>query len=264
MSGYVDIHCHLLPGIDDGAGDFEESLAMARLSVAQGVDTIVVTPHQCGAFACNRGDDIRRRTDDLQENLRAAGVPLKVLPGADVRIEDDLVETIESGDTLTLGDHRRHVLLELPHELYFPLEPVIEGLRRIGVTGVLSHPERNGGLLQRPGIVDELVEAGCLMQVTAGSLLGAFGPASQAMAERMVKRGAVHFLSTDAHGPKSRRPRLGDAWIVAARHAGERAATLWCREFPLAVAQGRDVPLGFVRVDKPRRAPWSFWSRKSA
>ena len=264
MSGFVDIHCHLLPGIDDGASDFEESLAMARLSVDQGVDTVVVTPHQCGAFAHNRGDEIRRRTEELQANLQAAEVPLRVLPGADVRIEDDLIEQLTSGQVLTLGDLGRHVLLELPHELYFPLEPVLEGLQRIGMVGILSHPERNAGLLQRPALVDELVLQGCLMQVTAGSLLGSFGTASQAMAEKMARRGAIHFLSTDAHGPKSRRPRLGDAFNVAKKLAGEQAATLWCREFPRAVAQGRDVPEGFVRTTSEKRSVWSLWSRKSA
>ena len=237
---------------------------MAWLSVEQGVDTIVVTPHQCGAFADNKGDDIRRRTSDLQEHLRTAGVPLKLLPGADVRIEDDLVESIQRGDVLTLGDHGRHVLLELPHELYFPLEPVLDQLERHGMVGILSHPERNAGLRQNPSLIAPLVEYGCLMQVTAGSLLGAFGPTSQAMAESMARQGAIHFLSTDAHGPKARRPRLADAHQAAAELVGERAATLWCREFPMAVAQGRDVPAGYTHVEPPKRSIWPFWSRKAA
>ena len=264
MSGFVDIHCHLLPGIDDGASDLQESLAMAQMSLDQGVDTIVVTPHQCGAFAHNSGDDIRQRTAELQEHLDTAGLPLRVLPGADVRIEDDLVEQLSSGNVLSLGDHGCHVLLELPHEIYFPLEPVLEGLRRLGMVGILSHPERNGGLLQRPTLINELIKSGCLMQVTAGSFLGAFGKASQAMAEQMAREGAIHFVSTDAHGPKSRRPRMRDAYQVVEKIVGPKAATLWCREFPKAVAEGRDVPCGFVKVESKRSSAWSFWGRKSA
>lgn len=263
MSGLVDIHCHLLPGIDDGAADLEASLAMARMSVEQGVETIVVTPHQLGAYDGNRGDDIRRRTAELQEELDRRAIPLKILPGGDVRIEDKMIAGLESGDVVSLGDHRKHVLLELPHELYFPLEPVLDALKQQGMVGVLSHPERNAGLLAQQQLIEPLVDYGCLMQVTAGSLVGGMGPACQAMAERMASRGLIHFLSTDAHSPKRRRPRLGDALIVAEKLVGEEAARRWCADNPRAVAEGRSVEPGRTRVAKPRRT-WSFFSRSAA
>ncbi|MEO0530298.1 MAG: CpsB/CapC family capsule biosynthesis tyrosine phosphatase [Planctomycetota bacterium] len=263
MSGFVDIHCHLLPGIDDGAADLEASLAMARMSVEQGVETIVVTPHQLGAFAHNTGDDIRRRTIELQAELDRRGILLRVLPGADVRIEDHMLDGLRSGEVVSLGDHRKHVLLELPHELYFPLEPVLDALERIGMVGVLSHPERNAGLLTRQELIEPLVERGCLMQVTAGSLVGGFGPDSQAMAERMAQRGLVHFLSTDGHGPKRRRPRLGDAFQAAEKLVGEDAAYQWCRTNPLAVVEGKRVVPGPVSVNRPRRG-WSLFARRAA
>ncbi|TWT94023.1 Tyrosine-protein phosphatase YwqE [Botrimarina colliarenosi] len=263
MNGLVDIHCHLLPGIDDGAADLEASLAMARLSVSQGVETIVVTPHQLGAFEHNHGDEIRRRTAELQAELRRHDIPLRVLPGADVRIEDNLIAGLESGAVVSLGDHRRHVLLELPHELYFPLEPVLDSLERLGMVGVLSHPERNAGLLARQDLIDSLVGYGCLMQVTAGSLIGGFGPKSQAMAERMATRGMIHFLSTDGHSPTRRRPRLGDAYRAAEQLVGEEAARLWCCENPLAVAEGRSVAAGPTQVRRPRRG-WSLFARSAA
>lgn len=263
MNGLVDIHCHLLPGVDDGAADLEASLAMARMSVEQGVETVVVTPHQLGSFAYNRGDDIRRRTAELQHELDRHGIALRVLPGADVRIEDQMIAGLEAGEVVSLGDHRRHVLLELPHELYFPLEGVLDGLRRIGMVGILSHPERNAGLLARQDLVESLVDGGCLMQVTAGSLSGGFGPESQAMAERMADRGLIHFLSTDGHSPKRRRPRLSDAYQKAAERVGEAAARLWCSDNPRAVAEGRDVAPGPTAVRRPRRG-WSLFSRSVA
>lgn len=263
MSGLVDIHCHLLPGIDDGAADLDASLAMARMSVEQGVDTIVVTPHQLGAFACNQGDDIRRRTAELQQELDRRAIPLKVLPGADVRIEDHMLAGLVSGDVVSLGDHRKHVLLELPHELYFPLEPVLDSLKRHGMVGILSHPERNAGLLAQQQLIESLVDYGCLMQVTAGSLVGGMGPACQEMAERMASRGLIHFLSTDAHSPKRRRPRLHDAMVVAEKLVGEEAARRWCSDNPRAVAEGRAVAPGRERIAKPRRG-WSLFSRSAA
>lgn len=263
MEGLVDIHCHLLPGIDDGAADLEASIQMARQSVDQGVDTIVVTPHQLGAFEYNRGDDIRRRTRELQAELDQQNIPLEVLPGADVRIEDRMLDGLDANNVLTLGDHGLHVLLELPHELYFPLEPLLKQLERRGITGILSHPERNAGILADQELVESLVDAGCLMQVTGGSLLGGFGPESQAMAEWMARRGLIHFLSTDAHSPKRRRPRLGEALEVATKLAGEEAARTWCSRNPRAVAQARAVTPGHVEVRPPRRR-WFSFSRGAA
>lgn len=263
MNELVDIHCHLLPGIDDGAADLEASLAMAHMSLDQGVDTIVVTPHQLGAFDFNRGDDIRRRTGELQAEYERHGVPLRVLPGAELRVEERLLDGIDSGDLLTLGDLGRHVLLELPHELYLPLEPVLEGLKQRGMVGILAHPERNAGLLADESKIDRLVDAGCLMQVTASSLAGGHGPSSQAMAERMATRGLIHFLSTDSHSPKRRRPRLGDAYETAVTIVGEDAAWLWCGENPRAVAEGRDVAPGRTAVRQKRRG-WSLFSRSAA
>lgn len=263
MAGFADIHCHLLPGIDDGAADLDASLAMARMSVDHGVETVVVTPHQLGGYEHNRGDDIRRRTAELQAEIDRHEIPLRVLPGGDVRIEDHMISGIATGNVLTLGDHGKHILLELPHELYFPLEPVLDALREQGVTGVLSHPERNAGLLAEQRLVESLVDYGCLMQVTSGSLVGGFGPDSQAMAEWMARNGLIHFLATDGHSPKRRRPRMLDGHQAAAKLVGEEAATLWCGDNPRAVAEGRDVASGRVATKRKSRG-WSLFSRGAA
>jgi len=188
-----------------------------------------------------------------------------VLPGGDVRIEDDLPGRIAAGDALTLGDHGRHVLLELPHELYFPIDGLLRALARDGIVGILSHPERNAGLLARPDVAAELVDAGCLMQVTAGSYSGAFGPASQGMAEWMLAEGLVHFVATDAHGTQSRRPRLRRAFDRVAELADQATAIDLCCRNPGSVATGRDVPAG-RRPTKARSASWRrfFFSRAKA
>jgi protein-tyrosine phosphatase len=195
--------------------------------------------------------------------LRKAGIPLQVLPGGDVRIEVGLVEGVRRGDVLTLADRGRHLLLELPHELYFPMGPVLEDLRRIGVTGILSHPERNQGLLKQPTLVESLVDNGCLMQVTAGSLIGGMGPAPQAMAEWMLARGLVHFLATDAHGQKARRPLMRRAFERAAELTDDETAADLCCHNPASVAEGRDVVAGRrPRVAKPRGLTrWLTWRK---
>ncbi|MCA9185549.1 MAG: CpsB/CapC family capsule biosynthesis tyrosine phosphatase [Pirellulaceae bacterium] len=242
--GFVDIHCHLLPGIDDGAQNWDETLAMAKMAVDDGITTIIATPHQLGNYETNTGDQIRKLTAETRQFLLDHQVPLRVLPGADVRIEDDMVAMIRRWEVLTLGDHGRHVLLELPHELYFPLEPVLNELARFNMVGILSHPERNQGLLARPEVLPGLVDAGCLMQVTAGSLVGTFGPRPQQLSEWMLSHGLVHIMATDAHSPKTRRPKLARAYRRVAELQNEETASALCCEHPAAVAAGRDVPLG--------------------
>ncbi|TWT66739.1 Tyrosine-protein phosphatase YwqE [Posidoniimonas polymericola] len=258
---FVDIHCHMLPGIDDGARDSADSLAMALLAVEEGIDTIVVTPHQLGGYVHNRGDEIRVRAVELQELLRAHGIPLRVLPGADVRIDDGMVEKLVSGEVLTVADKRRHVLLELPHELYQPLEPVLDALDSHNITGILTHPERNRGILSRPSLIEPLVERGCLMQVTAGSLAGGFGDAARALAERMCSRGLVHFIATDAHGARSRRPKIRDAYQRCVELAGVEAADAWCSSNPGLAVTGQAVPAGVTAVRPAKKTGWAFWKK---
>jgi protein-tyrosine phosphatase len=259
-TSFVDIHCHLLPGIDDGATDWDESLAMAELAASDGTTTIIATPHQLGSFGHNRGDAIRRSVQKLQQRLMAAGVSLTVLPGADVRIEEQLVDRLLSGEVLTLGDHRRHVLLELPHELYLPLEPLIERLSRHNITAILSHPERNQGILRRPELLGPLVDAGCLMQITAGSLGGSFGAECQQLAESMIVDGLVHFVATDGHGARSRRPLMSRAYERLIQLAGPDLAIELCSGNPEYVTTGQPVQSGRRQL-QPSRQRW--WSKKS-
>jgi protein-tyrosine phosphatase len=248
---FVDIHCHLLPGIDDGASSLDESLAMARMAVEDGIGTIVATPHQLGNFSENRGEEIRRRVAELQTSLVEHDIPLTLLAGADVRIESGMLDGLRSGDVVSLADRRKHVLLELPHELYMPLEPLLVELGRRHMVGVLSHPERNMGLIQQPELLGPLVDRGCLMQVTAGSLCGTMGPKSQKLAEQMVGDGLVHFVATDAHGIRSRRPLLQRAFDRVRELTDEETAVDLCCRNPACVAAGRDVPAG--RRHAPRR-----------
>jgi protein-tyrosine phosphatase len=262
MPPFTDIHCHMLFGIDDGSKSPVESLEMARMAVDDGIHTVVLTPHQLGAFRRNSGNVIRRRTAEFQQLLDKHGIDLQVLPGGDVRIEPDMVDLLQSREVMTLGDHRRHVLLELPHELYFPLEPVLDELESIGMTGILSHPERNMGLMRQPELLEPLVERGCLMQVTAGSLMGTFGRASQEMSEWMLSEGLVHFVATDAHGSRARRPLLHRAFDRVAELIDEVTALAVCCENPTAVAEGRIVATEPEEV--PNRSRRGWFGRRSA
>lgn len=261
---FVDIHCHLVPGIDDGSKSWDESLKMAQMAVADGIQTTVVTPHQLGTFSHNTGDQIRSRTAELQSFLEEYDVPLTVLPGGDVRIEPDMVKKLRSGEVLTLADRGKHVLLELPHELYFPLEGILEKLHAAGMVGILSHPERNQGLLKQPELIPPLVERGCLMQITAGSLLGAFGSGCQEICQWMLRRDLAHFIASDAHGPKSRRPLIGHAYDAAVELVGREIATEICCTNPAKVAEGQRVKIRPPKEEKRRSIFGGLFGRKKA
>ncbi|OHB70024.1 MAG: hypothetical protein A2V70_18410 [Planctomycetes bacterium RBG_13_63_9] len=253
---FVDIHCHLLPGLDDGAADWQETLAMARLAVADGISTVVVTPHQLGASVGNRADTIRALTVQLQEFLHEHHVALRVLPGADVRIEPDLVQRIQSGEVLTLADRRRHVLLELPHDVCFPLDSLLAGLKAAGMVGILSHPERNLRILAQGDLLHPLVHAGCLLQVTAGALVGTFGSRVMKFSQSLVRRGFVHFVATDAHGAKTRRPLLRRAFKQVAALAGYPTAVDLCCGNPALVLSGGTILRRHVEPKESRVAGW--------
>jgi protein-tyrosine phosphatase len=257
---FVDIHCHLLPDLDDGAAGLDDALAMAEMAVADGIGTIVATPHQLGNHAKNSGEMIRAAAVRFQRFLDGRRVPLRVLPGADVRIEPDLLQKIRRGEVLTLADRRRHVLLELPHDVYLPLDRLLAELASAGLAGILSHPERNVGILKRPGVLRRLVEQGCLMQVTAGSLTGAFGPEIQKFTESLIQQGIVHIVSTDAHGTKTRPPVLRPAFERVAELAGEDVAADLCRRNPGIVATGGSVPARHRKPAKAARAGWFRWT----
>jgi protein-tyrosine phosphatase len=258
---FVDLHCHLLPGLDDGPATWSESIGMAEMAVADGTGTIVATPHQLGSYGGNGGATIRQHVARLQQQLTARNIPLCVLPGADVRIEPDLVSRIAGGEVLTVADRKRHVLLELPHEIYLPLERLLAELKAAGVVGILTHPERNQGILGSPGVLRSLIERGCLLQVTAASLMGAFGERIRAFCEQLIRQEMVSFVSSDAHGTQSRPPGLGPAFRRVAELAGRSTAiALFCGN-PARVVAGRAVQPAATKAD---RAPWAkrlFWKR---
>jgi protein-tyrosine phosphatase len=257
---FVDIHCHLLPALDDGAKNIEESLAMARMAVADGIEAIIATPHQLGGSPLV-ADVIRRQIVELRQRLQAANVPLEVYPGADVRVEPDLVRRIQKGDVVTLADWQKHVLLELPHELFLPIDQLLKELRGSGMAGILSHPERNAGLMSDRKPLYDIVDQGGLLQITAGSLLGAFGSRVRQFAESLLVEGLVHFVATDAHGTQARPPLIKKAFDRIRELTDESTALDLCLRNPDKVVQGHDVPGGKRVTFRTRWRRWFGHSR---
>ena len=258
---FVDLHCHLLPGLDDGPATWSEAIGMAEMAVADGTSTIVATPHQLGSYSRNRGATIREHVTRMEQQLATRKIPLRVLPGADVRIEPALVRRIAGGDVLTVADRKRHVLLELPHEIYLPLERLLAELKAAGMVGILTHPERNQGILGSPGILRPLVERGCLLQVTAASLMGGFGERIRAFCEQLIRQELVSFVSSDAHGTQSRGPGLAPAFRRVTELVGRPMAIALFRDNPARVVAGQAIQPAAAKME---HAPWTkrfFWKR---
>ena len=257
---FVDIHCHILPGIDDGARSWDEAREMATIAAASGMSTLIATPHQGGAFAHNSVALIQNLVLEFQQQLDERQIPLHVLPGADVRWQSDLARLVAQDKVVTLANQRRHLLLDLPHERYVPIDGLIAELRNEGVEIILSHPERNQGLLKKRELVEHLIDQGCLMQVTSGSLLGTFGPTCQDLAVWMLSQGFVHVVATDAHGMHSRRPLLKRVHERLVELVGREEALALCCQNPARIAAGEHVSAGRRPIRMHQNlARWMRW-----
>ncbi len=257
----IDIHCHLLPGLDDGARSWDEAIEMARIAEAHGTHTILATPHQLGRFRHVKGEWIRRRAIQLQQMLAERNIPIQVLPGAEVTPDDDLLRGLLRGDVLTLAEQRRHLLLELPPGSTHLVEALLAPLRRGGIVCILASPERHPLLQRHPSQIQSLIAQGCLTQITAGSLLGEFGPAARSTGEWMLRSHLVHFLASDARGTQSRRPLLDRAFQRVGEIVGDELAERICVENPSRVLVGEPVEA----LPPPPRAShekrWFPWRR---
>lgn len=213
----LDLHCHLLPAIDDGATDLEMALQMARIAVGDGITTIACTPHIYPGMYENNAGGIRLAIASLQSELHQRDLPLRLLVGADVHMVPGLIEGIRIGQIPTLADSR-YLLLEPPHHVAPPrFEDVIFELMAAGYVPVITHPERLTWVEEHYDTFVRLVSRGVWMQITAGALTGRFGGRPRYWGERFLGEGHAHLLATDAHHPQRRPPLLAEAREVAAR-----------------------------------------------
>jgi protein-tyrosine phosphatase len=209
-----------LPGIDDGAPDLSVSLQMARAWADDGTTVVACTPHILPGLYHNTGPQIRQAVQELQRVLDDENISLRLVSGADAHIVQDFVAELRSGRILSLAD-TGYVLVEPPHHVALPrMEEFFFDVMTAGYIPILTHPERLTWIKSSYPTIRRLARSGVWMQVTAGSLTGAFGRTAQYWAERMLDEGCVHILATDAHNVRSRAPNLGEGREFAARRVG--------------------------------------------
>jgi protein-tyrosine phosphatase len=210
----IDLHCHILPGLDDGAKTYDEAVEMARIAVADGITEIVATPHTQNGLYINRADVILAAVKQFQTILNDRKIQLLLYPGSEVHIYENILEDIRSFRTLTLCNADRYVLLELP-VLNIPIftEMLFSQLRAMRITPIIAHPERNVVIQNNPDLLRKwILEYGVVTQLTADSIVGVMGSRLQKTAIQMVKHQFVHVIASDAHSLARRRPVLQAAY----------------------------------------------------
>lgn len=210
----IDIHTHILPGVDDGAQNLEESLAMARIAVEAGDGILFATPHVASARDLSRQWEMPARLAELQAACTAAGLAITLIQGAEVYPMTGILQAIDAGVPLTLGTAGRHLLFDSPFtQLPLKIAERVYELQTHGITPILAHPECIVEVQMNPGILEEHVDRGLLLQISTSSLLGVYSEQALRTARVLLEHRWVHFLASDAHSPRTRRPGLATAAV---------------------------------------------------
>lgn len=237
----VDIHCHVLPQIDDGAGSWEVAEQMCAMALKDGITHVVATPHANSQFRYDR----ETLSGLLNELRNRTGGKLNLSLGCDFHMSYENLELLFADSRRFLIENTKYLLIELND---FSIPPNYRDLlfrirSRLGVTPILTHPERHPILQLHPRQVKQWIEAGCLVQVTANSLTGYWGRRAKSAAMWLLKNGAVHVIATDAHDTLHRPPVLSHAREAAATAVGADAALKLVDDNPRSVVEGREISI---------------------
>ncbi|HET9401245.1 MAG TPA: CpsB/CapC family capsule biosynthesis tyrosine phosphatase [Candidatus Acidoferrales bacterium] len=235
----VDIHCHILAGLDDGPKNFEQSVAMAEMAIADGITHVVATPHANAEFRF-QPDMIRERAAELQ--LRFKG-KLALATGCDFHLSVENLRDFHALPSKYTINQKCYLLVEFSDFSIPPnTDEVLHGIRLAGVFPIVTHPERNSLIRNRPEMLWKWMRMGCFVQITAQSLLGKFGPKAEAAAKEWLDQDRMHFVASDAHDAQKRPLKLKTAYDLVATRRGQAIAGALLRENPLAAFEGRPLP----------------------
>jgi len=255
----VDVHCHILPGLDDGPDNIELSLAMAESAIADGITHVVATPHSSSQYCFEYA-----RVRELREQLQAKiGDRLILATGCDFHLNPENLDALRADGPRFCINQRDYLLVEF-NEYSIPpaMDQTLHEIQLLGLRPVITHPERNAILRLQTERLAKWVRLGCFIQVTAGSLTGTFGPGAQKDAWRWMTDGLVHFVASDAHNTRGRPLKLQPAFDLVRERFGEEKARALFVENPMAAFEGRDLPhVPQLRdeLDAPRRKRFFFF-----
>lgn len=249
----LDIHAHILPGIDDGPKSMEESLAAIVALVGEGVSGIVATPHFNDQFPHVPAHEVQERVDELRQAVADQGIDVQLWAGHEVLLDTNVGTALTGGQARPLNQGP-YVLVELPlYEFPFTLPLMLGQLRASGYVPVIAHAERYRPTQRDPDVLVPLIESGCLLQITASSLIGKFGKTVQQTAETLLQRDMAHVLATDAHSLSLRRAHITTGLRAAEALVGASRMRQMTETVPHAIIHGLKVDIPPVRYATPRR-----------
>jgi protein-tyrosine phosphatase len=255
----IDIHCHILPGIDDGPETMEESLGMAEAAIADGITHVAATPHSSDEYSFDFAR-VRALCKDLQERI---GSRLELATGCDFHVNAENLAALKQDAARFTINQKNHLLVEFDEFAILPaMDQMLHELQLAGLQPIVTHPERNGLLRRQPERLARWVRLGCAAQVTGGSLTGVFGTSAQRDAMRWIEQGLIHFVASDAHNLRRRPLTLRPAFEAARKRFGEEIARALFVENPRAAWEGRPLPYVPEVADEstqPRRKRFFFF-----
>jgi len=258
----IDLHTHILCELDDGAKTIDESIEMCRISYQDGIRTIVATPHILPGIYKNDRPTILSKVQELQSAIKKLGVrssefgvqnpdpmtqrpndsidALKIIPGADVHFSSDILLRYERREIVTVNDQGRYLMVEFASQgIPYQAEEVLFKLLTKGIIPIISHPERNMEIGQKPRRYYEMIRMGCLGQITAMSLTGDFGSGIKRIAEKLLSKRLIHIIASDTHSTHRRPPILSAGVKAAEKIVGKEEARKMVTEYPAAIIEGR-------------------------
>ena len=235
-----DLHSHILPGMDDGPSDMEESVEMALMAYRDGIRVMAATPHNRDVVNRSSISHAKALVDELNREMETRSVALKVIFGMENHLEMNTPEQVDRGVALPI-EGTRFILIELPFEVYpFHAGETLQKLLSRGFRPIVAHPERNIPIQRSPQLLAGLVSRGVLAQLTAGSLVGSFGETAREVSEELLRIGLVHLIASDCHAAGGdRTPLLSLGVDAAAKVVGERAARRLVDDIPRAMFENR-------------------------
>lgn len=236
----IDLHSHILPGIDDGAQTIEDSIAMAKTAAKEGIHTIVATPHHQNGKYINEREEILHQVKHLNNIFKENDINLNVLPGQEIRLYGELLEDYDHNKIVPLNE-TKYVFIEFPSN-HVPryAEKMLYELQVKGLRPIIVHPERNGELIERPEKLYNFVNKGILTQVTAGSLVGKFGKKINKFSLQLIEHNLTHMIASDAHNVTSRAFHLQAAYDVIGKEFGT-STQMDFKENPYLIISGKSI-----------------------
>ena len=239
----IDIHCHILPNVDDGSESLEESIAMAKIAESEGITRIVNTSHCHFDFKYKKGNELKLELEKFNQALKEENINIEVLLGNELYYTSDLIERFDELDFFSMNNSK-YILMEFS-PINFPknIEDVIYEIKIRGYIPIIAHAERYKQVQEDVNIVLDCIKEGALIQVNASSILGKNGEKAEDTSKKLLDNNMVHFVATDAHSSNRRRPLIKDSYNYILKNYGKEVAEKLFIENPTAVIENRDISI---------------------